>query len=233
MVLIVFLLLILFFASTGTTMYFIYWYRKEAIPENTDGKSWALITGCTDGIGKSFAIQLVKKNYNIILIGRDIFKLDKLQKHLVNEYNTNTLVLVVDFTRQVNFFQKLAYTIKYLKISIVVNNVGISYPRPVKFDDCDICLIPDIIKCNISTITYMTYCIISLALKNQHITFINVSSILGVIPAPFYSVYGASKAYVSKFSQDLSYEYKHTNIKFICLKPWLVQQKCQKQNLDF
>lgn len=221
--------LILLFASTVITMYFIKWYRREAIPENTDSKSWALVTGCTDGIGRSFAIQLAKKNYNIILIGRNIFKLDKLQKHLVNEYNTKTVVLVVDFTRPGNFFQKFAHTIKLRKISIVVNNVGISYPSTMKFDDCDICLLPNIVKCNISTITNLTYYIINLALyENQHITFINVSSILGVIPAPYYSLYGASKAFVSKFTQDLSYEYRHTNIKFICLKPWLVSTKMSK-----
>lgn len=222
-------MIFLILLSIGITMYFIKWYKSEVIPENTDNNSWALVTGCTDGIGRSFAIQLAEKNYNIILISRNVFKLGKIQKELTEKYNINTVVLVADFTKQDNFLYRLAHTIKFLKINIVVNNIGISYPRTMKFNDCDIYFILDIIKCNISTITDLTYYIINLApYEDQNITFINVSSILGEIPAPYYSLYGASKAFVSKLTQDLSYEYRHTNIKFICLKPWLVSTKMSK-----
>jgi 17beta-estradiol 17-dehydrogenase / very-long-chain 3-oxoacyl-CoA reductase len=37
--------------------------------------SWALITGASDGIGKGFAIELAKQNFNLILIARNSEKL--------------------------------------------------------------------------------------------------------------------------------------------------------------
>ena len=33
--------------------------------------TWALITGCTEGIGKCFAINLAKEGFNVILVSRN------------------------------------------------------------------------------------------------------------------------------------------------------------------
>ena len=39
------------------------------------GKSWAVVTGSTSGIGYEFALQLAKKGFNIILVSRSESKL--------------------------------------------------------------------------------------------------------------------------------------------------------------
>merc|ERR1712000_575235 len=44
---------------------------------------WAIVTGCTDGIGKAFATELSKKyNMKIVLISRTLSKLEDLAKEL-------------------------------------------------------------------------------------------------------------------------------------------------------
>ena len=44
--------------------------------------SWALITGASDGLGKSFAQQLASHGFNLVLVARTQSKLDRLQAEL-------------------------------------------------------------------------------------------------------------------------------------------------------
>ena len=37
---------------------------------------WAVVTGCTDGIGKAVALELASRGFNLVLISRNIEKLN-------------------------------------------------------------------------------------------------------------------------------------------------------------
>jgi 17beta-estradiol 17-dehydrogenase / very-long-chain 3-oxoacyl-CoA reductase len=43
---------------------------------------WAVITGCTSGIGESFAKQLARAGFNVCLIGRNEESLRKLEQEI-------------------------------------------------------------------------------------------------------------------------------------------------------
>jgi hypothetical protein len=60
--------------------------------------SWAVVTGCTDGIGKAYTEHLAKLGLNIVLISRTLEKLEKHSKHLHVKYHVKTKVIAVDFT---------------------------------------------------------------------------------------------------------------------------------------
>ncbi len=45
------------------------------------------------------------------------------------------------------------------------------------------------------------------------------------LPIPYYSVYGATKAFVEKLTDSLRYEYSNTKIVFQCLSPSVVKTK--------
>ena len=59
---------------------------------------WAVVTGCTDGIGKAYAELLAKRGLNIVLISRTFEKLEQQSAQLVQEYGIKTKVIAVDFT---------------------------------------------------------------------------------------------------------------------------------------
>jgi 17beta-estradiol 17-dehydrogenase / very-long-chain 3-oxoacyl-CoA reductase len=44
--------------------------------------SWAVVTGSTDGIGKAFAMELASRGFNLVLISRNIDKLNATAKEL-------------------------------------------------------------------------------------------------------------------------------------------------------
>jgi 17beta-estradiol 17-dehydrogenase / very-long-chain 3-oxoacyl-CoA reductase len=65
--------------------------------------SWAVVTGCTDGIGKAYAEQLAKRGLNIVLISRTLGKLQKQSIEIEKKYKTQTLIIDVDFTSRIYF----------------------------------------------------------------------------------------------------------------------------------
>ena len=53
---------------------------KEKLNTRYGGKrSWALITGASEGIGRAYAIDLAKSGYNLTLVSRSQMKLDTVQ----------------------------------------------------------------------------------------------------------------------------------------------------------
>ena len=47
---------------------------------------WAVITGCTQGIGKCYAEELAQKGMNIVLISRNRSKLEEVATELSKKY---------------------------------------------------------------------------------------------------------------------------------------------------
>ncbi|XP_066995425.2 inactive hydroxysteroid dehydrogenase-like protein 1 isoform X2 [Anabrus simplex] len=45
---------------------------------------WAVVTGCTDGIGKAYALELAHQGLNLVLISRSMEKLTLLSEMIVN-----------------------------------------------------------------------------------------------------------------------------------------------------
>lgn len=97
--------------------------------------SWAVVTGSTDGIGKAFAMELASRGFNLVLISRNIDKLNATAKEVQakgksNGHNVQTRVLVFDFCDDTSLeaYKALYEKISNLDISVLVNNVGMADP---------------------------------------------------------------------------------------------------------
>jgi 17beta-estradiol 17-dehydrogenase / very-long-chain 3-oxoacyl-CoA reductase len=61
-----------------------------AVPQNLPvlaGAKWAVVTGSTDGIGKAYAVELAKKNFNVVLISRSTDKLKTVADEIRKKYD--------------------------------------------------------------------------------------------------------------------------------------------------
>jgi 17beta-estradiol 17-dehydrogenase / very-long-chain 3-oxoacyl-CoA reductase len=47
---------------------------------------WALVTGCTSGIGEAFANELASRGWNLLLVARSQAKLDALCKSITTKF---------------------------------------------------------------------------------------------------------------------------------------------------
>lgn len=113
--------------------------------------SWALITGSTDGIGKAFAFQLANKGLNLILVARNLNKLQQVSNEIqAQNPNTKIKIVVVDFSSDVTKgIQEMKREIEGLDIGVLINNVGVTYPGAMFFHEVDENIWKNIVKVNL------------------------------------------------------------------------------------
>lgn len=191
--------------------------------------SWALVTGPTDGIGKSFAFELARKGLNLILVGRNPDKLKDVSDSVIAKFGkTEVKTVVVDFTGDLDEgVDRIREAIEGLDIGVLVNNVGISYPYARFFHELDEELLKNLIKVNVVGTTKVTHAVLPGMLKRKKGAIVNIGSGAAiVIPSdPLYAVYAATKAYIDQFSRCLYVEYKKSGIDVQCQVPLYVATK--------
>ena len=86
---------------------------------------WAVVTGSSQGIGRSYARELARRGMNIVLVARSKDRLNMVAQEIKEEFGVKTNIIVVDFTdnKAVNTVIKELDKLK-LDIGILVNNVG-------------------------------------------------------------------------------------------------------------
>jgi len=191
--------------------------------------SWAIITGCTDGIGAAIANEFAKKGINLILISRTPEKLHQQAKDLETKFKINTETVAIDFTKATAAsFEPVQALVNRLEVGILVNNVGIAYDHAEYFHALDQSKIMDIIHVNVTVTTQMTHLVLPQMVQRKRGAIINVSSASSLVSEPLYAVYTGTKAYINNFSEALHHEYKKYNIDVQAALPGLVTSKLSK-----
>ncbi|AFZ46698.1 short-chain dehydrogenase/reductase SDR [Cyanobacterium stanieri PCC 7202] len=178
----------------------------------------ALITGASSGIGKAFAEELAKRNYNLIIIARSTDALNNLKKELENQNKITVKVITKDLTLP-NACQDIYEQIKQEKIEVnlLINNAG--FGDYGAFCDRPLDKQLKMIQLNISALVALTHLFLQDMKKKNQGDIINVGSIAGYQPLPYISVYAASKAFILSFSEALWAENKDSGVNILALCP--------------
>lgn len=100
---------------------------------------YAVITGATDGIGKSTAQNLYDKGFNLIIHGRNEKKLKDVVAEIQRAKSKRTgkvqdvKYFVEDASKAGIDFEGIAKRFEGLNVTLLVNNVGGSTVRPERF----------------------------------------------------------------------------------------------------
>jgi 17beta-estradiol 17-dehydrogenase / very-long-chain 3-oxoacyl-CoA reductase len=90
-----------------------------------DPRSYALITGATDGIGRALAKELYDKGFNLIVHGRNEEKILSVIDELKSSSSGGDVkYFVADANRPDVDFEGIAKRFEGLNVTLMVNNVG-------------------------------------------------------------------------------------------------------------
>ncbi|XP_010148192.1 PREDICTED: testosterone 17-beta-dehydrogenase 3, partial [Eurypyga helias] len=128
-------------------------------------------------------------------------------------------VIQADFTKN-SVYKNIEESLQGLDIGVLVNNVGMLHnPLPCRFlngPDID----ESLVNCNMISVIKMTKIILKQMESRQKGLILNLSSGLGTFPCPLYTMYSASKAFISTFSKALQAEYKAKGIIIQVVAPY-------------
>jgi hypothetical protein len=86
----------------------------------------ALVTGCTQGLGRAFARGLVERGVPVVLVSRDQTKLERLASDLQREFpGARCRILAHDFGGPGGGFYATLAAVLRRDVSLVINNVGV------------------------------------------------------------------------------------------------------------
>lgn len=182
----------------------------------------ACITGATSGFGKACAQLFAAKGWNLILSGRRRERLEELQSQLT-EVAVHIVTCDVRNRKEVEAMVQ-GFPASHIAIDLLLNNaglaLGISPAQDADIDDWE-----TMVDTNIKGLMYMTHAVLPgmVALGRGHI--INMGSIAGSWPYPGGNTYGATKAFVEQFSNNLRADLHGTGIRVSNVEPGLAQSE--------
>ncbi|KAG7189671.1 hypothetical protein KM043_017343 [Ampulex compressa] len=201
-------------------MFYEFFVTRPSIDLTTMGK-WAVVTGCSHGIGKAYVESLARLGLNVILVSPETEKLRAIAADIEALYNVKTKTMKLDLAEGMEAYNAIEREMFGLEIGVLINNLGMSYPHPEYFLDLPHKerIYMNIIDCNVVVPTNMCRIVLPQMVVRGKGVIVNVSSMVAVIPSPLLTVFAATKAYVVKFSRDLQIEYAKHGIVVQCLLP--------------
>jgi len=175
-----------------------------------------LVTGGGAGIGKSLIEECIQRGArHFAITGRTAEKLDAVEEEFSS---ANFLKIPGDVSKQSDIEKTVKnITEEWGELDILVNNAGVvSAGRLTEISDEDII---SQINVNVTGLILMTKHFLPLLKKSPEGALMNVSSGLGYIAMPFYSVYAATKAAVKHFSEAMRRELAEYPVHVMTLSP--------------
>jgi short-subunit dehydrogenase len=177
--------------------------------------TYTLITGASGVLGKAFAVECAKRGENLILTGRSFEKLNLLKDELTAVYPAvNLQVYPCNLALDGDVDSFFDWADKY-KISRLICVAGADIQR--SFESYDI-----------QKISFQTracfegavkFCSFAIAHRAESLKIINISSVSGLQPMPYFAIYSATKGALTSFSKALSVEMKGKNVNVCAILP--------------
>lgn len=180
---------------------------------------FALVTGASAGIGAAFARELAARGASLVLTARRAERLESLAAELREKHGTRCECIAADLADPAGV-QKLCVEIVHrgIAIDILVNNAGYgvsgNFLAPSWQTHADFFRVLMIVPCELA------YKLLPGMQQRGYGRILNIASLAGHIPGSAgHTLYGASKAFLIKFSQSLALENTSTGVNVCAVCP--------------
>jgi short-subunit dehydrogenase len=168
-----------------------------------------LVTGVSSGIGRETAQLLVKKGFQVFGTARD--------PHMV-EAIAGVEVIELDVTNGASVDAAVKTLLeKAGQIYALINNAG--YALVGALEETNLEEAREQFETNFFGVMRMINAILPAMRQQGTGRIVNISSVLGVIPAPYMGIYTASKHAIEGYSETLDYEVRQFGIRVSLVEP--------------
>ena len=183
----------------------------------TTMEQYALITGASQGLGKSFAYELASRKISTILVSLPNENLESLNQEIIETYGVDSHYFEMDLTVKEELLSFAKQINESFEVFMLINNAGLGGTK--KFDSVDIEDVIKIIEVNVLALSVLTHNLLPNLFNQKNGYVLNISSMAACSPIGFKTVYPASKAFVYSFSLGLNEELKNTNVSVSVVNP--------------
>lgn len=186
-------------------------------------KEVVLITGCSSGLGRALALQLINSgNYRVVVTAR-AKSFDHL-KEIFPDKNEDVLVRKLDVTDESEISALINEVCRlWGGIDILVNNAGVCYRSVVEHMDIHSEMIQ--LKTNYLGPMSIIRSVLPIMREQGGGKIINVSSVSGMVSMPTMASYSASKHALEGASESLWYEARPYGIKVCLVEPGFINSE--------
>lgn len=177
----------------------------------------ALITGASTGIGAIYADRLAHRGYDLVLVARDVARLDALAARLRSEAGVRVDVLPADLSDRAQLAKVEARIAEDETLTLLVNNAGISLEGTLI--DTPAATIEQLIAINVTAPTLLAGAAVRAFAPRGKGGIINLSSVLALAPEMFDGTYSGTKAFLLNLTQGLAKEVGDKGIRVQAVLP--------------
>ncbi len=183
-----------------------------------DQRRTALITGASAGLGVAFARVFAANGFHLVLTARRDDRLRALAGELRQQHGIDVRTITADLADPAapkRLFDEL--TTAGVTIDALVNNAGYGLPGryvSTRWDEQ-----ARFVQVMVTAVCELAHRFLPPMIDRAYGRIINVASVAGIVPgSPGHTLYGASKAFLIKFSQALALETRRhgVNVTAVC-----------------
>jgi len=172
-----------------------------------------VVTGAQGGIGHHLVQLLQGQQANVIAVGR------KKERGIIQ----------CDLADS-NSVDSLCAELKQKDVDILINLAGMMYFGSLKQQAA--ANLEELITVNLTTPIKLSQAVLPLMEKKGQGSIVNIGSIFGSLPFPYFSAYSSTKAGLKGFSDSLLREYKNTGITVSHISPRAVDTPFNTNNIS-
>jgi hypothetical protein len=172
----------------------------------------ALVTGASSGIGREIARVLAGRGCRVVLVAR---RSDRLAE-LAAELDGSTEWVAADLATD-DGVAEVTRRLEDSPVELLVNNAGVGSSGP--FHKLHVAEQARQVRLNSLALLELTGAALPSMVDAGRGGILNVSSIAGNQPLRGYATYGATKAFVTSFTESIAFELRGTGVHVTVVKP--------------